>query len=122
MDLIGNINGLQICVEVNIDCLDENAKGLTITGDVKKLLIGNYDLNDSQKAKLLKYLNETFKETDWISVNPETEELVLDFSRAMSEAISSNAVLNTLISDAMNDSSKTTIKEGYISIKYSLGD
>ena len=122
IDLIGNINGLQICVEVNIDCLDENARGLTITGDVKKLLIGNYDLNDGQKSKLLTYLKNTFKETDWISVNPEKEELVLDFSRAMSDAISSNPVLSTLISDAMNDSSKTTIKEGYISIKYSLGD
>lgn len=122
MDLIGNINGLQICVEVNIDCADENARGLTINGDVKKLLIGNYDLNEDQKGKLLRYLNDTFKDTDWISVNPESEELVLDFSRAMSEAISSNPILNTLISDAMNESSKTTIKEGYISIKYSLGE
>ena len=120
MDLIGNINGLQICVEVNIDCMDANANGLTITGDVKKLLIGNYDLTDSQKAKLLKYLKDSFKETNWISIDVEKEQLTLDFSQAMADAVSSNEVLNTTISGAMNSKCNTYIREGYISIKYNL--
>ena len=121
IDLIGNLNGLQICIEVEIDCLDENANGLTITGDVKKVLIGSYDLSDSQKSKLLSYLKNELKETNWISINAEKEQLTLDFSQAMADTISSNAVLSGIISDSMNSSCKTYIKEGYISIKYSLG-
>ena len=122
MDLIGNLNGLQICIEVNIDCFDENANGLTITGDVSDLLIGSYDLKESQKVKLLQYLKKELAETDWISVDVENEQMTLDFSRAMADAISSNSILNTVIADSMNATKKTYIREGYISIKYSMGN
>ena len=121
IDLIGNLNGLRICIEVVIDCLDENANGLTITGDVNKLLIGRYDLNESQKGKLLRYLKGELKETNWISIDADKEQMTLDFSQAMAEAISSNAILSGIISDTMNASCNTYIREGYISIKYSLG-
>ena len=121
VDLIGNLNGLQICVEANFDCLDENANGLTITGDVKKVLIGSYDLSESQRIKLLKFLKDTFKDISWISVDQTKESLVLDFSDAMASAISSNQALSELISNQMNSTCKTYIREGYISIKYNLG-
>ena len=121
IDLVGNINGLKIVVEANFDCLDENANGLTITGDVKKLLIGSYDLSDTQKTKLLKFLKDTLKKTNWISVDPDKEELVLDFSSAMSSAISKNATLSSIISSQMNETCNTYIREGYISIRYSIG-
>ena len=99
MDLIGNLNGLQICIEVGINCLDENANGLTITGDIHKLLIGSYDLKESQKVKLLQYLKKEFADTNWISVDAEHEQMTLDFSKAMADAISSNQILNTVIQD-----------------------
>ena len=121
IDMIGNLNDLQICIEVVIDCADENARGLTITGDVDKLLIGSYDLTESQKGKLLRYLKSELKDTNWISIDDENEQLTLDFSQAMAETISSNAVLSGIISDQMNSSCNTYIKEGYISIKYNLG-
>lgn len=122
MDLIGNLNGLRICIEVNIDCLDENASGLSITGDINSVLIGSYNLSESQKIKLLDYLKKEFKETDWISVNTEKEQMILDFSKAMADAISSNPILNAAITESMNSTKKTYIKEGFISIKYSIGD
>ena len=122
MDLIGNLNGLQICIEVGINCFDENANGLTITGDVHKLLIGSYDLKESQEVKLLQYLKKEFADTNWISVDVEKEQMTLDFSQAMADAISSNPILNSVIADSMNATKKTYIKEGYISIKYSIGD
>ena len=122
MDLIGNLNGLQICIEVGINCLDENANGLTITGDIHKLLIGSYDLKESQKVKLLQYLKKEFADTNWISVDVEHEQMTLDFSKAMADAISSNQILNTVISESMNSTKKTYIREGYISIKYSIGN
>ena len=61
------------------------------------------------------------KDTNWISIDDEKEQLTLDFSQAMAETISSNAVLSGIISDQMNSSCNTYVKEGYISIKYNLG-
>ena len=120
IDLVANINGLQICVEV--ETYNPESDGLQITGEVRKVLIGNYDLSSDQKMKLLRYLRDTFKETNWIKVNPDKEEIVLDFSEAMSEAISHNSVLSNLIKNSIDLSCKTIVKEGYIAIKYSLVD
>ncbi len=120
IDLVANINGLRICVEVETECPDSD--GLVITGVVKKLLIGNYDLSDDQKTKLLRYLRDTFKDTNWINANPDKEEITLDFSEAMSDAISQNSILSNLIKNSIDLSCKTIIKEGYIAIKYSMVD
>ena len=119
IDLIANINGLRMCIEIDADAFDNSAEGLVINCSVKSILIGSIDLTEEEKAKLMKFLEGVFEEIDWISVDCDNTFLQLDFSRVMAEAISSNPTVSGVFAGIVNYNGKVYIEDGYVSIKYS---
>ena len=120
IDMVVNINGLRIVAEVNFKCNDESANGLRLDGTIEKLYIGSYELSDEQKTLLLEYLSGVITDLDWISIDKDNKTMVLDFTDAITSAVTENAVLRQVINNFMSYSVDTSIKEGYISIKYSV--
>ena len=119
IDLIANINGLRMCIEIDADALDDSAEGLVINCGVRSILIGSIDLTDDEKTKLMKFLEGVFEEIDWIGVNVEKNELQLDFSKVMSDAISSNPTVSGVFESIINYKGNVYVEDGYVSIKYS---
>ena len=116
--LIMNLNGLNLYLEASFDCLDENSNGLQISGLIHDLNIGEYKLNNEQKQLLIAYLSELLVDLEWISIDKNSQEITLDFSKALISVISNNSLLNSIIGDSLNSLTKTYIEDGEVSIKF----
>ena len=116
--LIMNLNGLNLYLEASFDCLDENSNGLQINGLIHDLNIGEYKLNNEQKQLLIAYLSELLVDLEWISIDENSQEITLDFSKALISVISNNSLLNSIIGDSLNSLTKTYIEDGEVSIKF----
>ena len=117
LDLVININGYHLVIEVKCDALDSEANGLTVRGVIKNVEIGTVELSASEKEKLLSYLETAMSELDWITTSPSESVIYMDFSKVLAEAISSNEVISGALSDMINDGTKVFVEEGYIKIK-----
>ncbi|MBR4237510.1 hypothetical protein IKQ02_03660 [bacterium] len=120
IDMVVSVNGLRIVAEVNFTCRDESSNGLRLDGTIEKLYIGSYELTDEQKTLLLEYLSGVIKELDWITINKDEKTMVLDFTDAITSAITENATLRQVINNFVSYQIDTSIEEGYIAIKYSI--
>lgn len=117
LDLVININGYKLVIEVKCSCPDKDEVGLTIKGVITSVLIGNIELTYEERVKLLNYLNSVLGELEWIYTSNSEMAIFMDFSKVLAEAISSNENISGALSNILNEGTNVYVEEGYIRIK-----
>ncbi len=117
LDLVISINGCRIVLELDSDVKDTDEVGLLINCTVTKVCIGNVVLDEEDNKKLLAYLNNVMADLNWINTKPDEGIVTMDFSVAISDAMTSRPVAALVIGSILNNNTKVYVEEGYISIK-----
>ena len=121
VDLIANINGERIYIEVSLDTLSNN-NGLSLTGSIDYIRIGEKNLSDENKISLLKYLKNATSEVNWINVevtdNPSTSYLILNFHQLLNDNSSIGAFMANMAELSLSITNETKVVEGGIVITY----
>ena len=117
LDLVISINGYRIVLELDSDVKDTDEVGLLINCTVTKVCIGNVVLDEEDNKKLLAYLNNVMADLNWINTKPDEGIVTMDFSVAISDAMTSRPVAALVIGSILNNNTKVYVEEGYISIK-----
>ena len=121
VDLIANINGEQIYIEVSLNTLPNN-DGLSLTGTIEHIKIGSIDLSDNNKLSLLSYLKNVTDDINWITVNltdsVETSTILFDFSQILNDNSTVLSFMSTMASLSLSVTTETKVVDGGIVITY----
>ena len=99
--LIINIGGKRIVLSIFLEGNEQ--KGLDFECDVKRLSIGNYVLNEKYTSSLLEYLKKLLdEETQWITINPEGEKIILNFQEIFLDTPVFSYIINENTSISLN--------------------
>lgn len=116
LDLIININGTQVYLEIDLSC--QKSLGYRINGTISSANIGKFTLTKDQQSDLIKYIDATLQQQniDWIKVNSKDETISFD----LEDALISNSKIKELIDNNPNVTTTTSFIEGAIKIEYQL--
>ncbi len=122
IDLLVNINGFHLNFSASFDCVNNTEKGLNVSGKVKDVKLGDFQLTKEQNVELLSYLSSVLNSESWIKLNAKEEKILLDFSVVFSEIISKNNILQSFVGNRINSISQTYVEDDNVVIKFSLID
>ena len=121
VDLIANINGERIYIEVALNTL-ENNDGLSLTGTIDHIQIGSKDLSDSNKLSLLRYLKNATEEVEWIEVKPtdnvSTSTILFNFAQILNDNSTVGSFMASMTELSLSITNETKVVDGGIVITY----
>ena len=121
VQLIANINGERIYIEVSLDTLPNNS-GLSITGTINEIKIGNKELSEANKLSLLKYLKNATEEIVWIDINltdsSTTSYILFNFAQILNDNSTIASFISNMADLSLSITNETKVVNGGVVITY----
>ena len=121
IDLIININGEQIYIEIKLDTA-ENSAGLSLTGTINSISIGSKQLSEENNLALIRYLNTATSDIEWIEVNPQdtvqNSTITLNFTQILNNDTTISSFIAQMATLSLSITNQTKVVNGGIVITY----